>query len=313
MSSPDSISASIIICTHNRCALLENLITSLCGQSYPPDAYEVIFVDNASTDDTRTKIECLIEQSAHPIRYIYEPQLGVSNARNQGAAVANGEIFAYIDDDAIPEPDWLAKLVDGLTSKQDIVCVGGKIDLMWDVPRPDWMPKELEGYLGDNTQWGDICRELDKSPHEGNMAAWRWAIQAAGGFDTRFGGVGNKLGRNEGPRLYELLRRQGKILYTPDAVVHHRVPAVRATKRYLIRLGFFQGIANGNLSFLGHPRSRIGLIRSFLADIKFLAQEAAMMIQSWLQKDQRKAFANRVFMIIRLGQMWQTLRLVFRV
>jgi glycosyltransferase involved in cell wall biosynthesis len=287
------------------------VVGSLLQQTYPADAFEIVIVDNASTDHTREYVEGILKDTTHNIRYVYEANLGVSQARNSGMQNTSGEILAYIDDDAVADPGWLARLVEAMKGDNSIVCVAGKVDLLWEVPEPDWMPRELYGYLGDNTSWGNLPRELpvDRNPHEGNMALRMWAVQEAGGFDTHFGRVGRTLSTGEGTRLADQLRPLGKILYTPEAVVHHCVPAWRAKKEYLIKLGFMQGIANANLNFLRDPRSRAGLIRSLLSNIWFLIKENMGMIKNWLQRDSRKTFAYRVFTIIRLGQMWQTLRL----
>jgi glycosyltransferase involved in cell wall biosynthesis len=98
---------SAIICTHNRDAYLGAAIDSLLAQSFAGE-FEVIVVDNASTDRTR---EVVNDRLPHPrLHYIYEPVIGLSVARNTGATTARSPILAYLDDDAVASSAWLSDL-----------------------------------------------------------------------------------------------------------------------------------------------------------------------------------------------------------
>jgi len=100
---------SIVICTHNRCNVLQETLQELVHLDYPEDCYEIIIVDNASQDETR-KIFNEAANRGKNLRYVREEKLGLSYARNKGIENSSGEFIAFIDDDAIPEPDWLEKL-----------------------------------------------------------------------------------------------------------------------------------------------------------------------------------------------------------
>src|SRR3990172_11341947 len=105
-----SIITSAIICTHNRAEYLTKAIQSLVGQSISKDRYEIIVVDNCSTDFTKEVVERF--SSKNYIRYIYEPTLGANYARNTGWRNARGKYVAYLDDDTVACHIWLDKILE---------------------------------------------------------------------------------------------------------------------------------------------------------------------------------------------------------
>jgi len=100
---------SAIIITHNRVEYLIKAIQSLLHQSLPKDQYEIIVVDNCSTDHTRETVEKL--SANNKVRYVFEPELGSSKSRNTGLQHARGTYVAFLDDDVITCPDWLEKIL----------------------------------------------------------------------------------------------------------------------------------------------------------------------------------------------------------
>jgi glycosyltransferase involved in cell wall biosynthesis len=106
---------SVIVCTHNRAHQLSTVIRQLCAQDYPSGAFEIIVVDNGSSDNTRNVVEALIASSKPPLRYILEDRSGVTFARNRGAEEALYPYLAYLDDDCWVEVNWLSGLVLGLS------------------------------------------------------------------------------------------------------------------------------------------------------------------------------------------------------
>src|ERR1044071_3533622 len=122
---------SVIVCTHNRADLLPRVMNQLLAQDYPPAAFEIIVVDNCSTDHTPQVIERLVTKPGVPVRYIAECCPGITFARNRGAEVARYPYLAYIDDDCSVEPDWLSQLVQGFDLRDDVVVVGGRVVLDW--------------------------------------------------------------------------------------------------------------------------------------------------------------------------------------
>src|SRR5262249_14727912 len=107
---------SIVVPSHDRCEPLRRLLTSLARLPLPRDGrYEVITVDNNSSDDTRAVVEACAAASPHPLRYVFERRQGIAYARNAGIRSARGEIVACTDSDCLATPDWAATLFEEFT------------------------------------------------------------------------------------------------------------------------------------------------------------------------------------------------------
>lgn len=121
---------SVIIPVFNDERRLQLCLDALEAQTWPKDRYEVIVIDNASTQDIKTLV------SRYPqVSYQYEPKPGSYAARNKGLSVAGGEIIAFTDSDCVPAPDWVEKGVDVLQSNPDCGLVGGVIELFYRNPK----------------------------------------------------------------------------------------------------------------------------------------------------------------------------------
>lgn len=309
------LKVSIIACTHNRSAYLDDLIASLCEQAYPAGAYEIIIIDNQSTDQTKLIVDGLRQKYAqHQIGYVYEARLGFSYARNAGLQAARYEWVAFIDDDAVAHPDWLANLAKALQQDDEIVSLGGRIELQWDCPRPAWLPKELEGFLGNNSFLGNEQKEFssDTFPFGGNMVVKRDLALGAGGFDTNFGRVGEKLRAHGETRISDLLRSYGKIVYVPKALIYHRVPASRTSHHYFLSRGYHQGVANANLENLRFSYSRFELLCRVVVDLKLIMQLFVKFLFHWLVRQPSRSFLAMANAAAQLGHLHQTLRIAFK-
>src|SRR5258708_39279575 len=107
---------TLAICTYNRSDLLPRALESVLGQTLARDQFEVLIVDNASTDGTRALVETYQTRSPG-LRYVVETQPGIAHARNRAANEALGDYLAFIDDDAWAEPNWLAELIQPLKTE----------------------------------------------------------------------------------------------------------------------------------------------------------------------------------------------------
>ncbi|MGD8790792.1 MAG: glycosyltransferase family A protein, partial [Burkholderiales bacterium] len=132
---------SVIICTHNRACLLRGAIESVTSQDYDADGYEIIVVDNASTDHTREVVESFSETAN--VRYVYESRLGLNSARNTGWRSASGIFAVFLDDDARAQPGWLAAIRDGFAATGGQAVIGGKVDPIWESEQPEWLSNKL--------------------------------------------------------------------------------------------------------------------------------------------------------------------------
>ena len=236
---------SAIICTHNRDNYLGAAIDSLLMQDFL-GSFEVVVVDNASKDRTREVVEARLGNPK--LEYIYEPITGLSVARNTGAKTADGEILAYLDDDAVASKQWLRVLHEAYKSNNKLAIAGGKVSLIWpeEIEPPKWLSVELSGNLG-YYDLGDSVVYIDQAgltPRGLNYSIRRTFLEQIGGFDTNLGRVGKKLLSNEELHTTELAIKRGwQVAYLPEALVAHNVAPERLRPSWFIERGWWQGIS----------------------------------------------------------------------
>ncbi|MEL6401449.1 MAG: glycosyltransferase family 2 protein [Cyanobacteria bacterium J06626_4] len=239
---PTRISA--IICTHNREDYLGAAIDSLLEQDFAD--YEVIVVDNASTDSTRAIVEARLP---HPrLQYVYEANLGLSVARNAGAAVAKGEILAYLDDDAEASGGWLTALAQIYEQDTTVAIAGGKVTLIWppNCTPPNWISTGMTGNLGAYDLGNEIVyiEQPGLTPRGLNYSITADFLEKIGGFDVNLGRVGKNLLSNEELYMTEKALNMGyRVAYLPDALVAHNVAPSRLAPTWFIRRSWWQGIS----------------------------------------------------------------------
>ena len=244
----------MIICSRNRARLLTAALASVMQQDYPPSHFEVVVVDNGSTDDTARVVSTLSGQAA-PMRYIYRKEPGLGGARNDGARASRYEILAYIDDDALASPTWLSAITSTFDSVGgEVVALGGLTSVVWEEAPPKWLTPRFMPYFSGTDKLGDSSRLLsdDEYPVGTNLAVRRQALETVGGFDetlTRY---------NDEIDVCRRLRRSGgRIWFEPEARVVHRIVGDRLTRRSMLMRGFWQGYSD---VVIGLPRP--GLVSS---------------------------------------------------
>ncbi|MDJ0800075.1 MAG: glycosyltransferase family 2 protein [Calothrix sp. MO_167.B12] len=236
---------SAIICTHNRDTYLGAAIDSLLGQDFAL-GFEVVVVDNGSSDRTRQVVE---ERLGNPrLKYIYEPAIGLSVARNTGARVAGSEILAYLDDDAVASPQWLQVLYTAYQHNHKLAIAGGKVSLIFPpgIEPPRWLSPGLASNLG-IYDLGDGLVYIDNpglTPRGLNYSIRRSFLEQIGGFDPHLGRIGKRLLSNEELQMTELALKQGwQVAYLPDALVAHNVSPERLQRSWFLNRGWWQGIS----------------------------------------------------------------------
>jgi glycosyltransferase involved in cell wall biosynthesis len=230
------VSATVVICTHDRAAVVGRAIEQALFEARAVDG-EVLVVDNASTDETPTMLERLEKEHPSRLRTVREPELGLSAARNRGLAEARREIVAFLDDDAVPRPGWLASLCAPYAAPE-VACVGGRIRLHFPTPPPTWVTPALHAALG-AFEPGDEPRALHYGradyPFGGNISFRAARVRAAGGFSTRVGLSGRRqLQHEETDLCYRLEQAGGEIRYAPGAIVDHWVLPERLTPAWFL-------------------------------------------------------------------------------
>lgn len=254
---------SIVVCTYNRAGLLSRLLDSLRRELEGIDG-EVVVVDNGSSDDTAAVVEREAAGAVAPIRYVSELQPGLSHARNRGVREARGEILVFIDDDALPEPGWLAAHLMPYATDIRIGTVGGPIELLFEPPdaRPRWLSARFEGTLG-RYGLGPEPKEYDdrlETPSGGNMSFRRPALEDVGSFDTGLGRVGDAFRSGEEFELaHRLFDRGWRGAYEPGARVLHVIDSERLRLRYFRRRFLWNWRSSEQLARLGFGGSRVSL------------------------------------------------------
>jgi len=236
---------SVILCTYNRVSTLRGTLASLQGLHVPAHvAWELIIVDNNSSDDTARVVAEYQQSAAFDVRYVFEPEQGHSHARNRGIREAKGTILAFTDDDVTVDPHWLAR-IHGTYERFDCIGMGGTIVPVWPREKPAWLedrgPYRLMKAIV-SFDLGDRPCVLDTPPFGANMSFKKVAFERYGLFRTDLGRQGRDLTGGEDTEFgRRLLRNNETLIYDPAVVVYHPVENERLTKRYWQRWYFAYG------------------------------------------------------------------------
>jgi len=241
--SPPLVTA--VICTRNRAEFLKKCLISLQRQTAPAEEYEILVVDNASSDSTVDAVQNFMGHGN--VRYIYEPIIGLSRARNTGWKNAAGQYVGYIDDDAVAEDTWVASAVEVFTTVSPVPdWAGGPIELAWEKACPDWINEELMVPLG-YVNWGKGARPLTVLERlgGGNSIYPKETLEAVGGFDERLGREKNSLLSGEETQLQKRIEAKGGLLYYyPGIAVRHWVGKERIQAKWFYRRYYWGGVSD---------------------------------------------------------------------
>lgn len=261
------ITLSIAICTHDRGAALVRCLGAL---GTPRPDIEIIVVDSGSSP---VEAEAIARTAPrHGAQHIRLTATGVSAARNAALAAATGGWIAYLDDDAIPAPDWLAVLLDTIAHNPALAATGGLILPRFQSSLPSWWPQSLRAVL---TIIDDVRSAADTEPYAANIAFHRETLAAFGGFPACLGRRGTCLLSNEETYVIRRLRRAGLLVqFTPELVVHHDIAGDRLCPDWLLRRQYWSGVSEAvMLRALGErclPKAlRMAVRAASLAPLRF--------------------------------------------
>lgn len=241
------IKISVVIATYNRAASLLRTLESLARQTASPEEFEIVVANNNSTDDTPGTYERF--RVSHPelnLRVVFEPEQGLSPARNAGIAAARGDTIAIIDDDEEVNPEFVEAYADFFEHHPDVAACGGRIVPRYESAVPKWLSPYTERPIAGPLDLGDEIREMPRGsyPGGGNMAIRQWAVEQYGAFDPRLGRTGNNPMGGEEKELFGRLRAGGeKIYYVPGAIIYHIIPESKLTTDYFDRLSRMTGVS----------------------------------------------------------------------
>jgi glucosyl-dolichyl phosphate glucuronosyltransferase len=239
---------TVILCTFNRSQSLSKALESVAASQLPASTeWEVLIVDNNSTDQTRAVADEFCRKLPARFRYAFEPQPGKSHALNRGIREAQGEVLAFMDDDVTVEPAWLYNLTAPL---QDAPWsgVGGRIVPPLTFSPPPWLALEgaydLGGILALFDK-GQEAAELTEAPFGTNMAFRKEVFEKYGLFRPDLGPCPGSEIRGEDTEFgRRVLKGGARLWYEPAAIVHHAVPENRLRKDYFLRFLYDHGRAS---------------------------------------------------------------------
>ena len=230
---------SVIIPSYNRKDDLEALLPALVNQTLPTDQYEVILVDDGSTDGTDEFVNAFREQAIIQFHFLKQDHRGAGAARNYGMREAAGQVFVFIDSDCIAPPNWLAEIQKAFARDPSIDAFGGRDDARGDFsPLQKAINYAMTSFLTTGGLRGGKKKRLAKFyPRSFNMGVRREVIPRTGGF-------GHFKRAHDIELSHRIIQSGAKVVYLPDAVVFHKRRT--SLKTFFIQI-FNWGFARINL------------------------------------------------------------------
>jgi glycosyltransferase involved in cell wall biosynthesis len=258
----DARAVSVVICTHlyERRDQAVAAIMSCLEQTHRPEHIVVV------VDGDHELHHFLVEQNLPVTLRLLKNRSGLSHARNTGLADVTTEFVAFLDDDATADKDWVANLAAHFDDPA-VLGVGGRSVPAWGSSDGDWFPPELLwavgcSYPGQSSETSRLRNVF------GGCACFRTALlQNLGGFSSSLGRMATGAGGAEETDLCLRAAAQtpgGYFKFDPEAVIHHRVPASRATVRYVLRRSWFEGRSKATMAALHHGEGVLGAERSYV-------------------------------------------------
>jgi GT2 family glycosyltransferase len=253
--------ASIVICAYasERWDALVEAVSSLRRQTVAPGEIIVVVDHNPELQRlARVELQGVVvaENSGRP---------GLSAARNVGLGLARGRIVAFLDDDAVARPDWVARLVAGYAD-DGVAALGGLVDPAWVHGRPVWFPREFDWVVGCSHRGMPTTLEQVRNLIGANMSFRRDILAEVGGFNVDLGRTAKCASGCEETELCIRIadsRPDARIVYDPAVAVSHRVPAARATLEYFATRCFQEGRSKAGLCRLVGAKRGLAAERAY--------------------------------------------------
>ena len=239
--------ASVVVCTYAEGMYdhFRECVESVLAQTHG-DVETVIVVDGTESVHARARGE--FGHRSDVVLHRNDENRGVSHSRTKGAELASGDVVAFIDDDAVADPEWIETLV-GAYERTDAVAVGGRIEGRWLAERPWYLPAEFDWLVGVTYPGFAEAGEEVRNTFESNISFDRDVFLTLGGYDTSFGPDADSYSHSEGAEFGARLRDEyGRgVLYVPDAIVEHKVFEERTRLTHLLVRAFQQGVSKRRL------------------------------------------------------------------
>ncbi len=223
---PNVYEISLVICTYNRCRYLPEALQSILKQTLQAAKFELIIVDNNSTDETANIArEFISSHSELNARYCFEENKGLSHARNRGMQEAQSPVINYVDDDAVLSPGYLEAMLHFFQTHTQAIGAGGKVIPKYESGQePVWMSKYLNGFIG-KIDFGNETQQFSKAmkyPVGCNMAYKKDALQKVGGFNNAL-----QFRSDDKYIFHQLSKISDQVYFVPQAWLYHYIDAHR--------------------------------------------------------------------------------------
>lgn len=238
---------SVLIATFNRADELIRTLNSLLNQDLDPAIWEIVIVDNNSSDHTKLSCEHIIERNpTFVIKYVFEKKQGLSHARNCGIEHSSGEYIVIVDDDEEFSIEFLSAYLEAFESNPKIEAAGGRVTPLYEFKTPEWLNPYCERPIAGTVSFSPDVKyfPIDRYPTGGNMAFRSSAFKKYGVFNPELGRKGTSLMGGEEKDLFQRVTSSGsKILYVYDALMYHIIPESRVTTEYVYKVANMIGIS----------------------------------------------------------------------
>ena len=301
----DDLDVSVVISTYDRADVLRYALASLLQQEPPGLRYEMIVVDNNSTDSTRAVVESFIARGRPNLRYLFEPRQGVAYGRNTGILASKAPIIAFTDDDVTVSPDWIATLKRTLDEHPETDCVGGRVLPRSNRARPSWLTREHWAPLA-LLDYGDTPFYVTASKRlcllTANAAFRRAVFTRIGLFAPHVQAVKREVATEDHELLLRLWRSGGQGLYAPTLIVTSDIAHDRFTKAYHRRWHQRHGRFMAIMHDEGTEQTRVGRLLGVPAHIYRSAAEALVRgLGNLVRGDLDRAFLHEIHFRFCLG------------
>lgn len=229
---------SVIVCTYNRADLLEENLQSLTEVSHDMHDFEVLIIDNNSTDDTNQVAQRFADQYSN-LRVVVEKEQGLSYARNRGYREARADWVTYVDDDAKVAKNYITRALWVIDNKPYLFF--GGVYLPWyRYGQPRWFKDQ---YASNKMTYTDITVMTgDESVSGGVMVIKKELLAKYNGFSIELGMKGNKVAYGEETELQLRMRADGiQIAYDPELIIYHVVAPYKLNVDWFFKAAFATG------------------------------------------------------------------------
>lgn len=301
---------SVIVCTHslNNLQNLVDAVDSVLNQTHKELEIIIVVDGNQELYERIVKVYGA-KDNANII--VTKESLGAFGAGNVGVKAAQGDVIAFLDDDAIGENGWIENLVD-IYEKSDAISVGGKILPIWLSDKPDYFPEEL-GWLVGITHEGfaeDKVHEV-RNTFGPNMSFRREVFEKIGLLNEKLGFAKGGTTYMQGAEPEFALRMKNElgmgVTYNPQAIVYHKIPPSKTKPRVLLRRAFYQGYSKALMKRRSTSPDALATEGSYLKDLLFtyIPRRTKRIVSLNAVKEMKQLwFLSAIIASVGLGFLW---------